>query len=113
MGTRLKLLLACALLMLIFTANATLMTEAKRKVQIEATPAAPGDDAILKCPKCQHEMERGFLPDNQGGKYIVVVGDWALAPSRVHSGGNIVSDVYRKITAFRCKNCGFIEMYAK
>lgn len=113
METRLKLLLACALFMLIFTGNGASVTEAKYKVPKEVTPNAPSDDAILKCQKCQHEMEAGFLPDNRGGKYIVIVGLWALGPPRTQFGGNIVSDVYRPVTAYRCKNCGFLEMYAK
>jgi hypothetical protein len=113
MATNLKLLLLSASLMLSFTATTALLTDAKFKAQQDATPAAPSDDALLKCPKCQNEMESGFLPDNQGYNSIVVVGDWALGPPRKQFGGNIVSDVHRPITAFRCKNCGFIEMYAK
>ena len=113
MANRLKLLLVCALLMLFFTATEALLTEARYKAPKEATPAAPAVDAVLKCPKCQNEMESGFLPDNQGYNSVVVVGDWALGPPRKQFGGNIVSDVYRPVTAFRCKNCGFIELYAK
>jgi len=113
MRSKLKVLVVFTLLLMSFSVTAALITEARHKDERVATPAAPADDAILKCPKCQNEMENGFLPDNQGYNSVVQVGDWALGPPRKQFGGNIVSDVHRPITAFRCKNCGYIELYAK
>jgi predicted nucleic-acid-binding Zn-ribbon protein len=52
---------------------------------------------VKKCPKCGGEMEEGFLPG---------------APHWKPGRGIFGLRGYR-IFGYRCKNCGFVEFYAK
>ena len=56
-----------------------------------------GESEIKKCPKCGGEMEEGFLPG---------------APHWKPGRGIFGLRGYR-IFGYRCKNCGFVEFYAK
>jgi hypothetical protein len=66
----------------------------------------------LKCPKCQNEMVQGFIPDYRQGQYYVNA--WVegqpksslVFHTKVPIGGGM------PIAAFRCKGCGYLELYA-
>jgi predicted nucleic-acid-binding Zn-ribbon protein len=55
------------------------------------------ESEVKKCPKCGGEMEEGFLPGAPR---------WKCGKPLFGIGG------YRLI-GYRCKNCGFVEFYAK
>lgn len=69
-------------------------------------------DQDLKCPKCQNEMVQGFIPD-----YTFMarwIASWIegqpkrsfIRYTKVPIGGGI------PIAAFRCKQCGYLELYS-
>lgn len=111
MKTWFKLVTVFGLLLTTCLVTLELASEAKHKVTIP-TPAAPEVDAVLKCPKCQGSMENGYVPDNQGYDSNVVILQWAQGVPRKFL-GNVKPGVQRPITAYRCTNCGYVEMYAR
>ncbi|MBP9691101.1 hypothetical protein KBD81_03420, partial [Candidatus Woesebacteria bacterium] len=62
----------------------------------------------MKCPKCQGEMEKGFLPDS---RYAGI--------GRIHWVDKIVhfklkpSNKMFEVVSYRCMTCGYLENYAK
>jgi predicted nucleic-acid-binding Zn-ribbon protein len=60
-----------------------------------------------KCPKCNGDMEKGNLMDET---YL------SSAPQKwaKHATGfmGVGSKDTKKITSYRCKNCGFLENFA-
>jgi len=78
--------------------------------------AAPVDTAapsglIIKCGKCQMEMEKGYLEDIVAAHIYTLrkVGTvvWHLVTSK---GAKHPPKPY--VQAYRCPNCGHIELYA-
>jgi predicted nucleic-acid-binding Zn-ribbon protein len=66
-----------------------------------------------KCPKCQHEMEEGFIADvTYGG---VVTSKWVEGePEKSFWTGTKTRGKRQvEILTFRCSNCGYLESYAK
>lgn len=62
---------------------------------------------LKKCTKCDGEMEEGFILSPQAGR-------WKKGkPTSINKwlGGLIFRSVW--ITVYRCKNCGYLESYAK
>jgi predicted nucleic-acid-binding Zn-ribbon protein len=56
------------------------------------------------CPKCRGEMEHGQLNG---------VVHWAPVPAKASLMVRLVSGLkMMRITGYRCKGCGFIELYA-
>lgn len=64
----------------------------------------------MKCPKCDNEMEEGFIPDS-GWFGTVVSTNLGWKPGNEESFSNIGKKI--KIKAYRCKDCGYLESYAK
>lgn len=62
----------------------------------------------MKCPKCSGEMEKGFFPDNRYGGYSKLT--WV--DKIVHFKWKPANQMF-EIEAYRCKNCGYLESYAK
>ena len=67
-----------------------------------------------RCPKCEGEMELGFILDsNQGGQ---VVSRWAAGVPQ-KSFWTVQKTVPEAsvipIGTFRCASCGFLESYAR
>jgi predicted nucleic-acid-binding Zn-ribbon protein len=62
----------------------------------------------IKCPKCKGNMEKGVFADR--GYYSMIMGSllWGSALSFL---GGLKNK--RNVTAYRCKNCGFIESYTE
>jgi len=64
-------------------------------------------DKNRKCPVCKGEFEDGFLADSGAyGGIMTKSLDWAKKTGLLTEGN-------RKIISFRCKNCGYLESYAK
>lgn len=57
------------------------------------------------CPKCKAEMEAGLLAGNAGWASVV---PGASFWTRLKWATSV-----KRIAAFRCKKCGFLELYAK
>ncbi len=64
-------------------------------------------DDVFKCPKCDHEMVRGFIPDFSLA--YMYIGCWAEGQPEI---SNKVPDKRIPIGAFRCQACGYLEFYA-
>lgn len=67
-----------------------------------------------QCPQCEGKMERGFAI---GGTPAHVHTDakWVEGSPRKGIRGGIILGGRRKyaITAYRCTECGYLELYAK
>lgn len=64
------------------------------------------------CPKCQHEMERGFMPEyvyGNAARPSIWVRGW---PQKSFLFGTKVPANYLNVVTYRCKHCGFLESYA-
>lgn len=59
-----------------------------------------------KCPKCGGEFEEGFCADASYSRYIKP--QWATNISFWTGLKNA-----RNVISYRCKQCGFLESYAK
>jgi hypothetical protein len=101
----------CAMLLI---ATAT-MSDAKHqsKAELEAANAeATSQAAQLKCPKCQGAMEVGFPLENQGWNLPFTYTSWVHG--QIKQGYSTAeAKPMVPIRAFRCTNCGYLEMYAK
>lgn len=65
------------------------------------------------CPKCQGEMEEGFIADvTYGG---VVASKWVEGPPEKSfwTGVRTKDKEQVQISTYRCTNCGYLESYAK
>ena len=64
------------------------------------------------CPKCSKPMEQGFVPDFSYGS--ILVGSWhaGLPKKSFFRRTNVSFKDGIPIGAFRCSNCGFVELYA-
>jgi predicted nucleic-acid-binding Zn-ribbon protein len=105
----LKILVVCCLLLI-----TTALTYARNDKDSDNAPAtAAGAADALKCPKCQNQMEDGFLLDQQGYDAQYTNSLWVEGPVKKKFIGGIETKVRRPILAYRCTNCGYLEMYAK
>lgn len=66
------------------------------------------------CPKCQGQMERGFMPDPiQGG---LLVSQWIRGTPHKSFWGGVKPELGSDripVGVFRCQSCGFLEFYAR
>jgi predicted nucleic-acid-binding Zn-ribbon protein len=67
-----------------------------------------------QCLKCKGELEEGFIPTAQGGGANGISVWWKGAPRKVNHSPSAVGDGVpkRRIKAYRCIECGFLELYA-
>ena len=68
--------------------------------------------SISECPKCAGTMEAGYLPDAAyAGQQI---GRWAPGPA-TKSRWTVTKVAKETIPmcAFRCSECGYVELYAR
>ena len=65
------------------------------------------------CPKCQGEMEQGFVLDTARGTRLV--SHWSSGQPKKSFWVNItkLSDRQIPIGTFRCKDCGYLESFAR
>jgi hypothetical protein len=73
-------------------------------INTATTPAA------RNCPKCQSEMEQGFLfrPSNPNPSIPIY---WVQGPPIKNFWLGTVGGVSQYLAAFRCKSCGYTELY--
>ena len=66
-----------------------------------------------QCPKCDGQMEQGFILDMTYGARLV--SQWAAgAPVKSFwTGTKLPEDKLIPIGAFRCASCGYLESYAR
>ena len=66
------------------------------------------------CPKCQHDMVRGFIPeDSQAGRRLQI---WVEGkPEHSSWTGQVLTQKRRQwyVRACRCSFCGYVESYAR
>ena len=70
--------------------------------------------APLHCPKCDGEMEQGFILDALPGGQIA--SRWAAGvPKKSFWTGikGVPEDAAIPVGAFRCASCGYLEFYAR
>lgn len=68
----------------------------------------------LKYPKCNYEMEQGYIPDHMT-QFFAGIKSWHKGkPRRAFLGGGIKSFFGGgvPIGAYRCTDCGYLEFYA-
>lgn len=66
-----------------------------------------------KCPKCSGEMEVGFILDRGYNNFLPA--EWIAGEPETGWFGGVVKTSNRDrlwTDAWRCKNCGFLELYA-
>ena len=64
------------------------------------------------CPKCNGEMQQGFLVDNSHAVRFVSHSAPGV-PQKSFWTGTKLPDGSLPIGAFRCKECGYLESYAR
>ena len=66
-----------------------------------------------ECPKCQGQMEQGFILDMTYGSRLV--SQWArgVPAKSFWTGTKLPDDKLVPIGVFRCRSCGFLESYAR
>ena len=70
------------------------------------------ENAISSCPKCNSEMVQGFIPDHAHGAHHV--GSWHEGRPKKSFWTETKAPVSGGIPigAFRCKSCGYLELYS-
>ncbi len=71
------------------------------------------ETAALKCSKCSGQMETGFLLDvTHGGR---LVASWISGPPQKGWFGfvKVKGKTSYEAEVWRCKDCGYLESYAK
>jgi len=70
------------------------------------------NQSALNCPKCNSEMEEGFIVDYGYGS--VRPSDWVKGePVKSFWLGTKITDQKQfRVRAYRCARCGFLESYA-
>jgi predicted nucleic-acid-binding Zn-ribbon protein len=66
------------------------------------------------CPKCQGEMEQGFVLDNGYG--VRLVSHWSSGQPKKSfwvDSTKLSKDRQIPIGTFRCKACGYLESFAR
>jgi predicted nucleic-acid-binding Zn-ribbon protein len=70
-------------------------------------------DHPQQCPKCDGEMEQGFIMDmTHGGR---LVSQWGAGPPRKYFwlGTKLPEEKLIPMGAFRCASCGYLELFAR
>jgi predicted nucleic-acid-binding Zn-ribbon protein len=69
----------------------------------------------LRCPKCQGQMEQGWILQDGGSVDPQTTNKWVQGRVKRIWGKwtGVVVKVSHEIAAFRCSTCGYVEMYAK
>ena len=70
-------------------------------------------DKSIKCPKCNAEMDEGFILD-KGHYNAQMVSQWVEgAPERsIWTGIKTKGRDKFQVTTYRCSGCGYLESYA-
>jgi predicted nucleic-acid-binding Zn-ribbon protein len=103
---------ACGLLLI-----ASAITVDAQRVNIANTYAEEDtkttETQALKCPKCQGDLEQGFILDIQNSSgSIRAPADWVMATIKGGFLPGLKVKTRRKMVAYRCTSCGYVELYA-
>ncbi len=64
------------------------------------------------CPKCQAEMEEGFIPD-RGDSNVLQTSSWYRGlPQKSFWTGLKNDGIKFQVQSYRCTGCGYLESYA-
>jgi hypothetical protein len=65
-----------------------------------------------QCPKCNGQMEQGFVLDNTYG--LRIVSQWSAGHPKKSfwTGTKLPAEEQIPIGTFRCESCGFLESFA-
>ena len=66
-----------------------------------------------KCPKCEGEMQEGFILDESHGGHLVSRWVAGKPEASFWMGTKVDGKELRHIQSFRCTNCGYLESYAR
>jgi Zn ribbon nucleic-acid-binding protein len=113
-----RVALICCLALIVSILSVNSADARHKKGQGESTPTGTNITAPLadlKCPKCQNQMELGFLLENQGYTANQTDTKWVQGPViKMHFPfTDIETKVQRRVEAYRCVNCGYLELYAR
>lgn len=64
---------------------------------------------IMKCPKCNIEMEEGLIADRSSNVNAKYTPQWG---KKIGGMGFTLSDSHN-VSTYRCSKCGYLESYAK
>ena len=69
----------------------------------------------LACPKCQGEMEVGFLTDYNHGQRVVKPEHWMPGEPKMSAwfGTWVDRKQLRQVKTYCCSKCGYLESYAE
>jgi len=70
-------------------------------------------DETIRCPKCQSDMERGFIMDNTYGGAATAKWIEGAPEKSFWTGIKVRSKDEVEIMTYRCVRCGFLESYAR
>lgn len=82
----------------------------------EAAVQAAAEAVSITCVKCHGSMEQGYILDVQGDATNSKAASlWVQGPAQSSFWSGVVTRGRdrRTIAAFRCTNCGYLELYAK
>jgi predicted nucleic-acid-binding Zn-ribbon protein len=67
-----------------------------------------------KCPKCDGEMQEGFILDSAHGHSRLVL-RWVVGKPEPSfwTGTKVAGKEQHPVQSFRCAKCGYLESYAK
>jgi hypothetical protein len=69
------------------------------------------DATNQQCPKCDGAMMQGFLLDNTHGGRLI--SHWAAGPPLSSFWGGLKKpELSLPVGAYRCSDCGYLELYA-
>jgi predicted nucleic-acid-binding Zn-ribbon protein len=72
------------------------------------------DPIQTRCPKCEGEMVRGFIPDGIHGGQLVSRWTAGIPKKSFWTGTKLVAHIDAvPIGAYRCESCGYLELYAR
>ena len=113
MKSRLWIFSVCAgLLLLSITVEAMHLRRADSVLQLNIKAAA--EHVGSKCPKCQGSMEQGVILEGRGQGIAEEPTNWVPGTvQRRHFFAGIDAKEKHPVFAFRCTNCGYVELFAK
>src|SRR5208283_4450370 len=105
----------CGLLLVVsaVTADAQHIKIAKKEADTGVVSTA--EPRVLKCPKCQGDMEQGFVLDvrplnTPGGGSDPEPADFVLGVVKGGFFPGLKAKSHRPIDAYHCTSCGYIEL---
>ena len=108
-----KILSVICLVMIVTSITVDARSSKAKSSLAQANTDSP-EMLALKCPKCQNQMEHGYLLDTQGYNANRTDTLWVQGPvvKQHFPNTDLETKVTKHVVAYRCTNCGFLESYA-